>query len=144
MKKILMAMFLVYSGLANATDMKIYFGTLDTSDTNKPSIVGKDTVHRLQKEKICWLITDAPKNTNLNIVEKIQSPEGAIFTNPDARVVKNSNGTEHILTLSVKTNESGQFLQCWVFNANDPIGAYQETIQVEGQNPGEFRYKIEN
>ena len=120
---------------------QVHFGVLENDVSGKATLNAISEIQRGRGDRVCWVANNFPVGTELLIEETFRSPPGGVFQREDTVTQSNATATEHVLSYKATVNGQKQFMQCWAFGDDDPIGLYTHSLRVNGEefSPNEFQ-----
>lgn len=100
------------------------------SKTKEMTIIEGRKISRSKKDQhLCWIAFNLPINSENNVVEILNSPKPARFSDKNS-LIEYSEDKKKIVIRSVTkgSNNHKDIQRCWQFEPKDPIGKY--TLQV--------------
>ncbi|WLF83660.1 hypothetical protein [Moraxella sp. ZY210820] len=109
---------------------QLILGVFEESETGIKQTTQNAISRSDQKNRLCWVVVNAPSNTQQVIAkEEIISPAATVFESPKAQTRTSADGTRHQI-ISTLDNINGTVSQCWQFTKQDPIGQYHIEISI--------------
>lgn len=124
---------------------QILFGAMDIDPQSAEYrfLVNEQVFQRSKPNRLfCWFAIDvAPAGIPAQVIETFIAPQVTTFSYGEnqAKGVEQKIKTSHQPKI---VNEQSVLEQCWRFDANDPLGDYQFSVEINGETFSKFEAKL--
>lgn len=104
------------------------------------------TFSRSKGDSYCWLavLKDGQGGKALKVTETFQLPARGEFTSDAERKIESSDdGKTWTITMMQNTDKKNPLVGgCWTASANDPLGDYRLTVDIDGEFQHMFKFSM--
>lgn len=101
------------------------------SSVKPEKLMEGNSLSRTKARKLCTIIENVNAQDNNQFAVYFQAPAPISFAGIQGKIQSEDNQKNHLIIFNVdkKDIKNNQFVQCWTFGKEDPIGEYKLDLQ---------------